>query len=110
MVLHFGSTRQSGYCRYIPTREDQGLLGRLPRLPPLGKLHRNLRRLRSNRSREHPKQSSRSKGTTNPVPEDWSLSEHHVQRSRRISSLARPQTSFIRKPEVQANQEDTCRS
>src|SRR6267378_5397052 len=109
MVLPFGPTGQSGHCRHILIGENKSLLGRLPRLPPSGKLHRNLRRLRSNSSREHPRQNSRPKGTTDPVPEDRSLSEHHVQRRRRISSLTRSQTSLIRKSEVQGDQEDTCR-
>src|SRR2546428_13467725 len=100
MVLPFGPTGQSGYCRYLPAGENKGLLGGLPRLPPSGKLHPTLRRLRSNSSREHPRQGSRSKGTTDPVPEDRSLSEYDVQRRRRIGSLTRPQTSLIRKPEV----------
>src|SRR6267143_7234103 len=108
MVLPLGPTGQSGYRRHIPTREDQGFLRRLPGFPPPRKLHRNLRRLCSNRSREHPRQISRSKGTTDPVPEDRSLSEYDVQRRRRISSLTRPQTSLIRKSEVQRDQEDTC--
>src|SRR5437660_8554333 len=110
MVLPFGSTGQSGYCRHILVGENKSLLGRLPRLPSLGKLHRNLRRLCSNRSREHPRQSSRSKRTTDPVPEDRSLSEYDVQRRRRISSLTRPQTSLILKSEVQRDQENTCGS
>src|SRR6267378_1527154 len=109
MVLPLGPTCQSGYRRHVLTGEDQSLLGRLPRLPPPRKLHRNLRRLCSNRSREYPRQGSRSKRTADTVPEDRSLSEYDVQRRCRIGSLTRPQTSLIRKSEVQGDQEDTCR-